>query len=92
MTPGPTFSNVLSNATNDSVDLSKCDPRDFRDYDRWFRFMVRCFHSGVKREDFVAWCRSDPEYANDGAKVARSWDSLERRRLLAQKETGNELL
>lgn len=80
MTLGPTFTDVLSNATNDSVDLSNCDPRDFRDYDRWFRFMVRCFHSGVAREDFVAWSISDHEYANDERSVGRSWDSLERRR------------
>lgn len=56
----PSLSNVLSNAANDRADLSKIDPRDFRDWDRWSRFMVRCFHSGVAWEDFIAWRVGDP--------------------------------
>jgi hypothetical protein len=75
----PAFSNVLSNASDDRPDLSKIDPRDFRDWDRWFRLMVRCFHSGVARKEFIAWCVSDPEYTEDAKKIGRHWDSLERR-------------
>jgi hypothetical protein len=75
----PSLSNVLAASANDRPDLSKIDPRDFRDWDRWFRFMVRCFHSGIEREDFVAWCVADPEYAGDATKIGRSWDSLKRR-------------
>jgi Mesyanzhinovviridae bifunctional DNA primase/polymerase len=71
----PNFSNILS-AADDNVDLRKLDPREFREYDRWFRFMVRCFHSGVTREDFVAWSCSDPEYASDADRVGRRWDRL----------------
>jgi Primase C terminal 2 (PriCT-2) len=75
----PTLSNVLSNST-DGVDLSKLDPADFRNYDTWFRFMVRCFYAGVEREAFISWSCSDPEYADDADSVGRRWDSLERRR------------
>jgi hypothetical protein len=52
----PTLSDILSKASDDRPDLSNADPCHFRDYDRWFRFMVRCFHSGVTREEFIAWC------------------------------------
>lgn len=74
-----TFSSILSN-TSDAVNLSTVDPRDFRDYDRWFRFMVRCLHSGVGREDFIAWSTSDPTYAEVATAIGRRWDSLEWRR------------
>jgi hypothetical protein len=80
MSPAPSLSNVLSNAADARVDLSKVDPRDFRDYDRWFRFMVRCFHSGVAPDDFIAWCLGDAEYAGDAKKIGRHWDSLEWRK------------
>jgi hypothetical protein len=76
----PAFSDILSNAHDDRPDLSKADPEDFRDYDRWFRFMVRCFHSGITREDFIAWCVADPAYGGDAKKIGRHWDSLERRK------------
>lgn len=76
----PTFSDILSNASDDRPDLSGINPRDFRDYDKWFRFMVRCFHSGVARDDFIAWCLGDAEYAGDAKKIGRHWDSLERRK------------
>lgn len=59
----PAFSDILSKAHDDRPDLSNADPREFRDYDRWFRLMVRCFHSGVTREEFIAWCLGDELYA-----------------------------
>ncbi len=80
------FSNALSNATNDTVDLSQIDPRDFRDHDRWFRLMVRCFHVGVSRDDFVRWCCSDPAYADHVRKVGQRWDSLARKNSGQQQE------
>jgi hypothetical protein len=40
MSPSATFSSVLSNATDDAVDLSTLDPREFHDHETWFRLMV----------------------------------------------------
>jgi hypothetical protein len=76
----PTFSDILSKARDDRPDLSQIDPSNFRDYQRWFRLMVRCFHSGINRDDFIAWCAADPEYGGDAKSVGRHWDSLERRK------------
>jgi len=56
--------------------LSKLNPCDWRDHDRWLRLMMSCHAAGIEREAFVRWSISDPQYAGDGDVIARRWDSL----------------
>jgi hypothetical protein len=58
--------------------LATIDPRNYRDYARWFRLMVACQRAGVDRKVFIDWCTRDPEYAADAKKIGKSWDSLRR--------------
>jgi hypothetical protein len=58
--------------------LASIDPCDYRDYSRWFRLMVACFHAGVDRKVFIDWCTRDPDYSADAVKIGKSWDSLKR--------------
>jgi Primase C terminal 2 (PriCT-2) len=73
------FSNVLSKAPPSmSDDLAALDPHHFRDYQRWFRMMVKCKANGVSREEWIAWCQQDEKYASEkNAKwIAKTWDNL----------------
>jgi len=46
----------------------------------WFNLMCALHHmtAGAARDEFVAWCAGDPEYAEAGAEVGYRWDSLSR--------------
>jgi hypothetical protein len=74
------FTDVLSRAVPHSMsdDLMTLDPRWFPDYSRWFRLMVKCKANGVGREEWIAWCQRDEEYATEKhAKwIGKAWDSL----------------
>jgi hypothetical protein len=63
-----------------AVILSKLDPENFRDHDRWLQLMMACHHSsaGDAKEQFVEWCTADPLYSNDGPEIEYRWDSLNR--------------
>src|SRR6516164_8255311 len=58
--------------------LAEIDPRNYRDYSRWFRLMVKCKYAGVDRQVWIDWCTRDPDYAADAKKIGKSWDSLKR--------------
>lgn len=47
-------------------------------HERWLQLMLSCHHatSGEGRAEFLAWCATDPEYADQTATVGRRWDSL----------------
>src|SRR5262245_29949344 len=55
--------------------LSGLDPLDYRGHGDWFALMKECHRAGVGREEWIAWCRSDPKYANDD-EIEMRWDSL----------------
>jgi hypothetical protein len=58
--------------------LASVDPRNYREWSRWFRLMVACKCAGVDRQVFIDWSTSDPDYAGDAKKIGKSWDSLRR--------------
>jgi hypothetical protein len=74
------FADILSRREDRAEEmtemLSAIDPRNYRDWDRWFRLMVACKRGGVDRKVFVDWCIRDPDYAADAAKIGKRWDSL----------------
>jgi hypothetical protein len=57
--------------------LESVDPRDYREWSRWFRLMVACKCAGVDRQAFIDWSTRDPDYAAD-EKIGKTWDSLRR--------------
>jgi hypothetical protein len=58
--------------------LGSVDPRNYREWSRWFRLMVACKCAGVDRQAFIDWCTRDPNYAGDAKKIGKQWDSLKR--------------
>lgn len=58
--------------------LENLDATDFKDQDKWLRFMMACHHAtaGDARTEFIDWSISDPDYANDADYIGRRWDSL----------------
>jgi hypothetical protein len=78
------FADILSIKHDHAQDMSeylgRIDPRNYREYLRWFRLMVACFHAGVDRKVFIDWCVRDPDYAGDAKKIGKSWDSLKKGR------------
>lgn len=60
--------------------LSFLDATDFGkgSHERWLQLMLSCHHAtaGEGRAEFLAWCATDPEYADQTALVGRRWDSL----------------
>lgn len=63
-------------------ELAKVDPREFREYARWFRFMCACraVTAGTGLDAFLEWCARDPAYPAHvhAATVAASWNWLGR--------------
>jgi hypothetical protein len=58
--------------------LREMDACDWRgEFDRWFELLMACKYVGITLEDWVEWCVSDPEYANDADEIARIWCSAE---------------
>jgi hypothetical protein len=58
--------------------LGKLDPLCWNGkHDEWLALLMACKFAGIARDDFVAWCLRDPDYANDGEVIARKWDSFE---------------
>ncbi len=47
-------------------------------HESWLQLMLSCHHAtaGEGRAEFLAWCATDPEYADQTAMVGRRWDSL----------------
>lgn len=60
--------------------LSFLDATEFGkgSHERWLQLMLSCHHAtaGEGRAEFLAWCATDPEYADQTAMVGRRWDSL----------------
>lgn len=58
--------------------LSRLDPGDFRDQDRWLQLMMACHHAtvGEGRQEFLDWSTGDPLYADDAWRIGARWDSL----------------
>jgi hypothetical protein len=57
--------------------LRKMPVEDWRGkHDEWLELLIACKHIGVTLDDFVAWCVSDPPYANDADIIARKWNSV----------------
>jgi hypothetical protein len=51
-------------------------------FESWFRVMAAAHagSNGAAREEFIAWCIGDPEYANDDEKIGGLWDGLDAER------------
>jgi hypothetical protein len=51
-------------------------------FQSWFRVMAAAHagSNGAAREEFIAWCIGDPEYANDDEKIGDLWDGLDAER------------
>lgn len=47
-------------------------------HERWLHLMMACHHAtqGEGRAEFLAWCATDPDYADQTSAVGRRWDSL----------------
>lgn len=60
--------------------LAFLDATDFGkgSHERWLQLMMACHHAtaGEGRAEFLAWCATDPEYADKTGEVGRRWDSL----------------
>lgn len=58
--------------------LERLDPTDFRDHDRWLKLMMAMHHAtlGDAGQEWVDWCVSDPQYADQAEVISRRWDSL----------------
>jgi hypothetical protein len=39
----------------------------------WFELLLGCKYAGISERDFVEWCVSDPDYADDAEEIARQW-------------------
>jgi hypothetical protein len=65
-----------------ALQLAKVDPREYRDYALWFRFLCACHAvtAGTGLDAFLEWCARDPAYPAHlhAAKVAASWNWLSR--------------
>jgi len=46
------------------------------EHDDWFELLMACKYVGITLDDFVEWCVSDPDYANDAEIIARKWHSV----------------
>ena len=59
--------------------LVQLDPTEFRDHDKWLKFMMAC-HAATQGEgldEFVTWSTGDPEFAHHGSSIAYRWDTLD---------------
>ena len=57
--------------------LRQMNAVDWRgDWRPWFELLMGCKYVGISLDDFVAWCVTDPRYANDAEKIARQWHSV----------------
>ena len=78
----PNFADVLSIEHDHAKDMTEylesVDPRNYREYSRWFRLMVKCKYAGVDRQVWIDWCCRDPDYAGNTKRISRHWDSLKR--------------
>jgi hypothetical protein len=57
----------------DGLDVTK-----FREQGKWLELMMATHHAsaGEAREEFTQWSIGDPQYATDGFRIGRRWDSL----------------
>ena len=62
--------------------LTGLDVRRYSQYENWFRVMaaVHAASNGAAKEEFIAWCVGDPDYANDAERIGRSWAALDAER------------
>jgi hypothetical protein len=74
------FAEILSRKDDRAKEMTEflgaVDPRNYREWSRWFALMVACKRGGVTREAWIDWCTRDPEYAGDAKKIGKRWDSL----------------
>lgn len=60
--------------------LSFLDATEFGrgNHERWLQLAFACHHAtaGEGRAEFLAWCATDPEYADQTSNVGRRWDSF----------------
>lgn len=58
--------------------LGGLDARDYGTNDLWFPIAAAAHHAtaGLGEDEFVAWCETDPEFADDGERVRKRWASL----------------
>jgi hypothetical protein len=65
-----------------SRQLAKVDPRRYREYAHWFRFLCACHAvtAGAGLDAFLEWCARDPDYPAHlhAPKIAASWNWLSR--------------
>jgi hypothetical protein len=63
--------------------LGKLDPTKYREHGEWVRLMMAAHSAGIRREDWIEWCVTDPLYAEEGEEVGRRWDNLKVDRITA---------
>jgi len=58
--------------------LGGLDARDYGTNDLWFPIAAAAHHAtaGLGEDEFVAWCETDPEFADDGERVRKRWASF----------------
>jgi putative DNA primase/helicase len=65
-------------ATDCTAALRRMNVEDWRgEHDPWFELLMACKYVGITLNDFVAWCVSDPHYADHAEIIARKWHSVE---------------
>lgn len=62
--------------------LARMDATNYRDHDRWLRLMMSVHHAsdGDARQEWIDWCISDTQYADQADAIGRRWDSLHTQR------------
>lgn len=60
--------------------LDQLPVEQYREHDVWLKIMMAAHHAtaGEGRQEFLNWSTTDPQYANDAARIGRRWDSLHR--------------
>lgn len=62
--------------------LARMDATNYREHDRWLRLMMSVHHAsdGDARQEWIDWCISDTQYADQADAIGRRWDSLHTQR------------
>jgi hypothetical protein len=57
--------------------LARLDPLDFSKNEKWEPLMMSAHNvtNGEGREEFIEWCKGDPEYRDQAQKIGERWDS-----------------
>jgi hypothetical protein len=58
--------------------LSKLDPKDYSDYDKWLKLLMSCHAAtgGLGVDEFIEWSIQDEYYIDDSEVIREKWDSL----------------